>query len=644
MSIGEVSLLSQLGEPLRVEVGLKLRRKEKVTNICLFLLPADIASEISAGGFPLNDLTAKLSESGLKVEIQSNKSFNELFAVFRLQIKCPGFASVTRTLSLLPELKPEPPVDIPLLPVPAATVPVLIVPVTTAVTHIKNTSEQSSVSTPVKHPVAARAKIPRAKAEPIPILTPSEEKAPGNGQFMLKLSGEPLDISSIGSISAEEREHLLARQKLLDDGDDQTARYLAMQNQVKLMQDELITVKLKLSLLEVSTPSGVPVQLGPVQQPEHQQLYLLIFLGFLLTVVLAWLFFRQKIRPSALFSEIAETAILHEPVILKPKPVEPGVFKPENSHREIPHKHPKIEKIIKPINEILPKPIEETVKPVLSEEETLVLEEAELYSVYNHPDKATRILNEFIETHPNSEKSWMLLLSIYLSNGQADEYEKAARGFQQHNKNSPSWRMFQALGRTLDNGNPLYIDEGDPASFAPLFPYLFQHKHRPIGEILIELGHLSQQDLTNCLKDFDSKQHGRFGVFLVKRRQITHAQLNEALLKQSGGDEVSPPSESMPTLQQVEDLLKDFNPQRDGSVEEYLNSHKDNVIEKFARPVETMIVPAVPEPEVSLDAMLDFDWDMTSIPQKTGEGDNSELLEFELTHADSTGKSALSLS
>jgi hypothetical protein len=82
----------------------------------------------------------------------------------------------------------------------------------------------------------------------------------------------------------------------------------------------------------------------------------------------------------------------------------------------------------------------------------------------------------------------------------------------------------------LDNDNELYVEESSEKG--GLWLPSNSTKHRPIGDVLIELGYLSAQDMANCLGEFDPKQHGRFGNYLLTRRMINHSQLNEALLRQ----------------------------------------------------------------------------------------------------------------
>jgi hypothetical protein len=170
----------------------------------------------------------------------------------------------------------------------------------------------------------------------------------------------------------------------------------------------------------------------------------------------------------------------------------------------------------------------------LNKEEQTVLEEAELYAVYGHSDKAIRILLEFLDKFPKSENAWMLLLSVYSSNEQISEFENTSRKFLTYNNNSPHWKTVQALGRTLDKDNELYRDESNEVG--ALWLPSNTTKQRLIGNILVELGYLSTQDMANCLGEFDPKQHGRFGNYLLMRRMINHTQLSEALLKQQSND------------------------------------------------------------------------------------------------------------
>ena len=163
-----------------------------------------------------------------------------------------------------------------------------------------------------------------------------------------------------------------------------------------------------------------------------------------------------------------------------------------------------------------------------------IMEEAELYSNHGRPAVAVKILQEVINRHPSNIAAWSLLLSNYSSLGKTIEFEKTAREFLKHLENhddSHLWIRIQALGRTLDPDNPLYIDHRGGISTAPFLSDT-PKKLRPIGDILIEMGVLTEQDMQSWLDVFDPIEHGRFGGYLLAHRVITLDQLDQALLLQ----------------------------------------------------------------------------------------------------------------
>lgn len=209
-------------------------------------------------------------------------------------------------------------------------------------------------------------------------------------------------------------------------------------------------------------------------------------------------------------------------------------------------------------------------------EEDLLLEEAMLYASHGRPSKAVEMLLDIVKRHPSKAEAWSLLLSTYSSLAKGDEFEKIAREFLKHHKDSPLWRGIQALGRTFDQNNPMYADNSSTS--APSLPENMAMR-QPIGDVLMEMGILSEQDLQNCLNDFDSKKDGRFGGYLVKRKVITLAQLDQALLQQQGvGNEAKP---EVPSLQDLEYIVADFEPKRDGSIGEFLASRNASTPEQL---------------------------------------------------------------
>lgn len=198
-----------------------------------------------------------------------------------------------------------------------------------------------------------------------------------------------------------------------------------------------------------------------------------------------------------------------------------------------------------------------------------MLEEAGLYIAVGRLPKAIELLQEVIRHSPAKTDAWSLLFSIYSSQGRAGEFEKTALAFLRHHKDSGLWGQIQVLGRTLDPNNPLYAGMPGSLSATPLLPDALHH---PIGDVLIEMGALSKNDILHHLEDFDPKKHGRFGGYLVARKAITLAQLDDALLRQQGVHAEAKAGD-LPSLQDIENFLSVFDPKRDGSVGNFLAAH-----------------------------------------------------------------------
>ncbi len=182
-------------------------------------------------------------------------------------------------------------------------------------------------------------------------------------------------------------------------------------------------------------------------------------------------------------------------------------------------------------------PAHEKTQEELAEADSII-EEAELYAIHGHPDRAVLILKELIQQHATKTEAWMLLFSIYSSLKKAPEFEKAARDFIKANKDSALWLEIQALGRSVDSGNVLYADSGmTGAAASALQPVL--GKRPLLGDILLAMGALSIKDMEKCLGEFDPKVDGRFGGFLIKRNMITEAQLEAALQQQQRNNEAN---------------------------------------------------------------------------------------------------------
>lgn len=516
ISIGDAVLLSSLGEPLHAEVPLLTDAGETVADNCLSL--AVPGTKQADSDLTQAELALRTVNGRYYVDIRTRTSFNQPFASFRLQIQCPGKGSVARTLTILPDIDTAPmqPLRVDAAPSTAARriIPQTAAPATSP--QPRRTSNIRRHQPPVRKPDAAQAG--------------TAAEAP----FVFKLSGSMLDTSRIAKTTSKQREALRAQRKQLE-ADELAIQLLARQYRERQLQHQAAAMQLKLGQLdsphavsEDKTAAPAPAAIAPAPQEqiteELDNLDLqrgLAILGLLLALVIPWLGFRYYHR-----SKSRQPAAKPHPAVT------------EHDDKET--------------------------------DDHMALEEAELYAIHGHPDKAIAILQDIVQQHPAEEDAWLLLFSIYSAHGKNREFENTAHTFHRLHPDSASWKMVQALGRTLELDNPLYAGDSKLGAAAPFLPHIALSKRRPLGKILVEMGLLTEQDMEIYLAGFDRKQHGRFGNYLVSRRQISHSQLNQALLKQQDDDGGG----KLPTLHDMESFLADFDPKRDGSIGEFLLSRK----------------------------------------------------------------------
>ena len=659
VSIGEVVLQSKLGDPLYIQVELTPGSGEHIDASCLSLMAPDPQDEESGNYLLKAKLEIKTEGARRYAIISSHKAFNELFAKIRLQVKCSGMASIVKTLTILPDLETTPPVAIsaPVTgsPAVAGQAPENNAPAVTQ-DNVRNMQPDHAAQQPARPANSARSSFD-AEEGASKVAPParkrfaqaSRKKPERQPTFRLKLSGEPIDESRIGKISMEERELLRARQKLFD-ADDQMASFLAMQHQVKQLQDELGEIKLKLAALDKSPPaaaapappvtgasggasapadarSAAAVKKPPVTERDNSMLQRGLLGAGVVMVITALLLLRRHARlkpqqaakpePREMKHMLVRAAEKNEPLQFESPGVAAHVSAtPPSASMEMQAvKLPKPEALQKISAPQRTQPGKEKVE---ASEEELMMEEAELYAVHGHPNKAIEILHEIIAQNPAHTEARMLLISILSSLGRAKEFEQAARDFFQHNENSESWKMVQTLGRTLDQGNPLYAGDGNLGMAAMFLPQIAVNKRRPVGDILIEMGALSEQRMKDCLTDFNPKVHGRFGGYLVSRKLITLSQLNEALLKQQGADAGG--SGVLPTLQDMENFLAEYDPERDGSIGDFLVTRRAITSEQLDKVLQqqpgdekniagTPTPPPASPPKPDQDKPFDYDWE-----------------------------------
>ena len=581
VSIGEIVSQSKLGEPLSIQVELRASN-ETIDSTCLSLVPPDLEEE-GAQEYVVSAKVAAKTEMGRQLAvITSHKPFNEAFGKIRLRVNCIGQGSIIKTLTFLPELDAVSP------PTPALSsveslpieVPAEITPLAlNSAPSIKNPTVKKHTVRPEHLPIPSALSSNLADRESTPpSMRAKRKKRVGSENFMFKLSSDPIDESRIGKISSEERQLLLDRQKLLD-ADDQMASFLAMQHQIKQLQDELGEIKLKLTQLSVSSPvSSSPIASAPSQTdasnssaltspatttPHSEKDKFGLFAGGLAISILALLFGLRHYNRNRLQSW--ESTEPDSGVITQSATAETNSGTVSKVQRNASSVTPPPQR-----DAVAPTPTSPSKHPDELSEADAIVEEAELYSTYGHPERAILMLQELLQQHPKKVEAWELLLLILVNLKKTEEFEEAARDFMEAHKSSVSLKKIHSLRRKLTQDNQPHTAGSTSSPDNTLSPP-DPNKRRLIGRILVETGALSAEEMTGYLANFDAKLDGRIGEYLVSCKAITNEQLNEALRLQQTSDEGDVHEEQdNSAAPDVEDFLPDTMGQTDTRLNEYV--------------------------------------------------------------------------
>jgi len=616
VSIGEIVLQSKLGEPLLAKVAIGSSKDESIKRSCLSLIAPDPRDGDTSGYLTQASLSLKTEGTRQYVLIRTHTAFNDVFARFRLQIRCPEVGSISKTLVILPDLAP---ISLPEAPSRDTVVKKIAPPEKQRVTRnaLPETPKRAVVKTKPKHNKPRLNSIRASK------------KSAKEGSFRLQLSGEPLDETRIGKISTEERAFLLAKQKLLD-ADDQMASILTLQHQLLQMQDELTAIKSQLNQLGISpstrlSASGISLSSAtalPKQKTVNfaRQLItqasdfdlieiLLVLLGLLLAIFAMWQGRRYyPIIKSRIANKQAKNTAASVLVLDESPPQ-------QRATSTVPTAEVKLEKINNVPNIISPPAASATTLEVISlpplqtipdemNEDDSMLEEAELYALHGRQSKAIEILQEINKRHPSNADAYPRLLSIYFSLGKVTEYEKTAKAFYKHHKDTPSWNGIQALGRVFDPNNQLYASSHN---------YIPTSSTSPIDQALLQLQNKDgskQIAAKTPLKDL--------GDFMIDSEPAKHEVDSKTLPSlntsptQASDQPLPVPEESVeteakPLMHDMSNFLN-FSSEGDVTVADVTASSDANIVEKQDDPKQ---VDKAPEPAPASDGIeLDLSFEI----------------------------------
>jgi pilus assembly protein FimV len=98
------------------------------------------------------------------------------------------------------------------------------------------------------------------------------------------------------------------------------------------------------------------------------------------------------------------------------------------------------------------------------------LEEAQLYLSYRRFDQAEQVLKEALQEEPGNFEAHLLLMKVFAASGNTESLEHAARALQSARPSDETWMHAMEIGHGADPGNPLYAGAASVQPVSDLAP------------------------------------------------------------------------------------------------------------------------------------------------------------------------------
>jgi pilus assembly protein FimV len=484
LTLGEVRVLSHLGEPLHATLPVRLDADEVLEARCLKLVPD--RDGLGSASLVLNARLALREQVG-EVVISSRQGVTDPILRFNLQVQCGhGFHSREYTLLLDP---PQ------LAPAVAGSAKGGGDSGAAAAISATPLPEQPRRQRPAAPP---RAQTPKAAPEPARLqdsqprlrLSNADDSRPvagsaragtGTGGFQLRLSAD-LDVSRLGKkLSVNESRELKNKLQLIQ-SDDEMAEILRLRNQIQTLETQMLALRQKtIEVMGLDTAS-VPAAPAPLAPPEPAALpgsetmpqagpdpvmaapaqarlppdgrgpamsrpvgnsqlgswtdYLIWGLVAAVTLgfgYMLWLYRGQHADASGLpnlFDEHGnDTAARNQPIsrrLVNRSAADAEPNSPDNAEIVVPEK------------------------------DRWAIEEAQILIAQGWREQAISLLVEQIESNPYQLDIWLMLFEIHQKAGNREAFAVLAERFRSIAKGLPVWNTIRQMGAAMDPDNPLY--------------------------------------------------------------------------------------------------------------------------------------------------------------------------------------------
>lgn len=524
--LGELSLHSYLGQPLRASIQIKASPDEELDSRCFSLVRPESRGDYASY---LTQARLDLVETGGQrlLKIYSSQPVSEPFLRLRVQGSC-GQGHVGREYTLLLD-----PVEYAQIRSPATgkavpAEPQISNPEDQRVWDVRSGETLHSIAAslyprqpgmqrsllrairkanPELHDAPSGEPLPEggvvripdlrslvvapsvgAGREPIsprrtakkPVAEKKEQVRPPlpvmqDGGFHLKLSTSDLDLSLVGKMTEAQRQQLREKQLLLD-ADDQVANTLSMKNrimqleeQIESMQKALEQTNRRLSLSEnLASP---PAQKAVLPSPDASTSWVNwldnpslrgMAGGVLILALLVSGWWRWRRRQAEIQLDSELNHEFAESEVPHYEPFAP--LRPEQRRESSakPEAAVQDDDFLSNVTSIF----DNKSESVTFTEAESVLDEADLYMAYGWANRAIELLLEYLEKHTDDVHLWKKLFEVYSAQGMKQEFEQLALRCQSTMDDSGLWVLVQKMGRQLDAENPLYVSSPEERDVA----------------------------------------------------------------------------------------------------------------------------------------------------------------------------------
>lgn len=483
MLLGDLTVHSHLGQPLRASIPIRVEPDEALDGRCFSLArpegQGNDASYLTQARF---DLAGRGGQ--FQLMIRTAQAINEPFLRLLVQGDC-GQGHLSREFTLLLD-----PVEYSQAGLPSAGSPVDAGP------QIQKEPERIALNARPDEAVRSSAASPyprekRVRRGSLRTANPSLRGMPGDaplpeggvaqepasrpaapeGGFRLRLSTSGLDLSKVGTMTEAQRQQLREKQLLLD-ADDQVANTLSMKNRIRQLEEQINSMQKvleqtssrmqmseKLALPAAPKAASAPPPAPAIKAPaagegwlENTSFRSMAGVGLILALLVSgWWRWRRRqaeVQLEAEFEqEFAASDMPQRASSVQPRPEQTpsGAEKPQTADQDDDFLH---------ASSIF---ADESTSVTVTETES-VLDEADLYLAYGWANRAIESLQNYLEKHPDDVPLWKKLFEIYSSQGMKQEFEQLALRCQATVNDTGLWVLVQKLGRQLDAANPLYLE------------------------------------------------------------------------------------------------------------------------------------------------------------------------------------------